>query len=134
MAAAEQGEHPVAMVGQIGMKPHPAPRRRWSLAPRRRPQTMRAARARTRGVRLRPRLHPDGRPRAAARRERSLHLVRSFNRTIGEQGRPTDEVVWLKHRGSEMHAEMLPTCDAVANRIYARAGVLPCGPGDLVGS
>ena len=25
MAAAEQGEHPVAMMGQIGMKPHPTP-------------------------------------------------------------------------------------------------------------
>jgi hypothetical protein len=34
----------------------------------------------------------------------------------------------------EMHAEMLPTCDAVANGIYARAGALPCGLADLVGS
>jgi hypothetical protein len=33
-----------------------------------------------------------------------------------------------------MHAEMLPTCDAVANGIYARAGALPCGLADLVGS
>src|SRR5262252_6357399 len=70
----------------------------------------------------------------SSRRERSLHLVRSFNRTDGEQGRPTDEVAWLAHGGSEMHAEMLPTCGAVANRIYARAGTLPCGPGYLVGS
>jgi hypothetical protein len=34
----------------------------------------------------------------------------------------------------EMHAEMLPICGAVANGIDARAGVLPCGPADLVGS
>src|SRR5262249_35600264 len=46
----------------------------------------------------------------------------------------TDDVAWLEHGGPEMDAEMLPTCGAVANRIYARLGALPCGLDDLVGS
>src|SRR5262249_10221841 len=46
----------------------------------------------------------------------------------------TDDVVWLEHGGPEMHAEMLPTCDGVANRIYGCVGALPCGRDDLGGS
>jgi hypothetical protein len=61
-------------------------------------------------------------------------LVRSFNHADGERGHRTDEVAWLEHGGPRMHAEMLPTCDAVANGICARAGALPCGLADLVGS
>jgi len=192
MAAAEQAEHPVAMMGQIGMKPHPTPvaaaiesgdrvvifGRRLAIdaqvafaaefdrgAAHVDADTLAATGAQAPELIRCQRRGGDGRLRGGVDRERGgqhgrgpgeFDCARGCIRMAGCAQQPAENVLctWCAHstapmankdigptrsHGSRMeapamHAEMLPTCDAVANRIYARAGALPCGAGDLVGS
>jgi hypothetical protein len=182
MAAAEQGEHPVAMMGQIGMKPHPTPvaaaiesRDRvvifgWRLsidahvvfaaefdrgAAHVNADTLAATGAQPPQLIRCQRRGGDGRLRRGVDRERGgqhgrsareFDCARGCIRMAGCAQQPGENVLWTwcahstapmanedigptRSHGSsmvvpEMHAEMLPTCDAVANGIRAslRAG------------